>query len=277
MFRPVAPALFLALAACAGTAVAADKGAPPTEIVPVSDSYHGIAVADPYRWLEDAADPKVKAWTATENSRTRAYLDGLPARAAIRAKLDALTGSDGPRHVDFMPAGDRIFALRFDPSRQQPRLVALGPDLDPDKEQVVLDPNQLDASGHTAIDWYQPSHDGKLVAVSLSQNGSEDGTLHVFDVATGKRIGRSRLPRVQYPTGGGSIAWTADDKGFWYTRYPAADRPEPTAISTSRSISTSSARRPRQDKLRARQGASRRSPRSSSTAHARPTTSSPRC
>ena len=225
MMRPVAaPALFLALAAFAGTAVAADKGAPPTEIAPVSDGYHGVVVADPYRWLEDAADPKVAAWTAAENSRTRAYLDGLPARAAIRAKLDALTGSDGPRHVDFTPAGDKIFALRFDPSRQQPRLVALGPDLDPDKEQVVLDPNQLDASGHTAMDWYQPSHDGKLVAVSLSRNGSEVGTLHVFDTATGREKFEA-IAGVQYPTGGGSVAWAADNAGFWYTRYPGAERP----------------------------------------------------
>jgi len=226
MMRPVAiPALFLTLVAFAGPAVAADKGAPPTEIAMVSDSYHGIAVADPYRWLEDAADPKVTAWTASENSRTRTYLDGLPARTAIRAKLDALTGTDGPRHVGFMPAGDRIFALRFDPSRQQPRLVALGPDLDPDKEQIVLDPNQLDASGHTAMDWYRPSHDGKLVAVSLSQNGSEIGTLHVFDTATGQEKFET-IAGVQYPTGGGSLAWAADDKGFWYTRYPGAERPE---------------------------------------------------
>ena len=69
-----------------------------------------------------------------------------------------------------------------------------------------------------------PSPDGKLVAVSLSENGSEDGTLHLFDVATGKEIGRA-IPRVQYPTGGGSVAWRADSKGFWYTRYPGPDRP----------------------------------------------------
>ena len=222
MIRPIAAsALMLALAA---TAVAADKGAPPTEASTVTDSYHGVTVSDPYRWLEDAADPKVKAWTATENSRTRAYLDGIPTRAAIRAKLDALTGTDGPRHIDFMPAGGQIFALRLDPSRQQPRLVALGPDLDPDKEQVVLDPNQIDPSGHTAMDWYQPSHDGKLIAVSLSQNGSEVGTLHVFDAATGQDKFET-IADVQYPTGGGSVAWTKDDKGFWYTRYPGGDRP----------------------------------------------------
>ena len=60
------------------------------------------------------------------------------------------------------------------------------------------------------------------MAVSLSDNGSEDGTLHIFDVATGKDSGL-RIPRVQYPTGGGSLAWRRDGTGFWYTRYPGAD------------------------------------------------------
>jgi prolyl oligopeptidase len=68
------------------------------------------------------------------------------------------------------------------------------------------------------------SPDGKRVAVSLSDNGSEDGTLHVFDVDSGKEIG-TPIPRVQYPTGGGSLAWRADSTGFWYTRYPGPKSP----------------------------------------------------
>ena len=73
-------------------------------------------------------------------------------------------------------------------------------------------PNALDAGGTTTIDWYRPSPDGKLVAVSLSQRGSEIGTLHIYDTATGKEIGEP-IPQVQAPTAGGSLAWIADGSG----------------------------------------------------------------
>src|ERR1043166_1558774 len=74
-----------------------------------------------------------------------------------------------------------------------------------------------------------PSIDGKLVAVSLSENGSEDGTLHIYETATGKEL-PDKIPRVQYPTGGGSAAWNADSSGIFYTRYPATgERPEADA------------------------------------------------
>ena len=83
----------------------------------------------------------------------------------------------------------------------------------------MVDPNTLNPKGTTAIDWYVPSPDGTLLAVSMSDNGSEDGSVHVFAVDNGKQV-YEVLPRVQYPTGGGSLAWRADSKGFWYTRYP---------------------------------------------------------
>jgi prolyl oligopeptidase len=90
---------------------------------------------------------------------------------------------------------------------------------DPASERVVLDPNRLNPKGTTAIDWAVPSLDGKLIAVSLSENGSEEGTLFIYDVETGKPL-PDKIPRVQYPTGGGSAAWNADGTGIYYTRYP---------------------------------------------------------
>ena len=85
---------------------------------------------------------------------------------------------------------------------------------------MIVDPTQRNDKGTTAIDWFVASHDGKRVAVSLSDNGSEKGTLHVFDTATGEEL-PDVIPRVQNPTGGGSVAWNGDHSGFWYTRYPA--------------------------------------------------------
>src|SRR5947207_3134960 len=84
---------------------------------------------------------------------------------------------------------------------------------------VVLAPNQLDPSGATTIDWYVPSPDGRLVAVSLSENGSESGTLYFYDAASGQRRA-DRVPRVHGPTAGGSAAWDGQGTGVFYTRYP---------------------------------------------------------
>ena len=99
--------------------------------------------------------------------------------------------------------------MKFQPPKQQPMLVTLDSANDLKSEKVLLDPNQIDTKGTTAIDWYEPSLDGKKVAVSLSKGGSEDGTLHFYDGATGKELGDT-IAHVQYPTAGGSAAWNAD-------------------------------------------------------------------
>jgi prolyl oligopeptidase len=126
--------------------------------------------------------------------------------------------------------GGRVFALKRTPPKNQPVLVVLPVSLDLSEERVVLDPTRIDPSGRTTIDFFTPSFDGKLVAVSLSKDGSEDGTAYVFEVASGRRLSDS-IPRVTYPTGGGSIEWAPDSKGFYYTRYPqAGERPQEDAF-----------------------------------------------
>src|SRR5579859_2463635 len=70
-----------------GAVQAADSGAPPAEQHPVIDTYHGVTVADPYRWLENTSDPKVHAWSEAQDARTRKYIDSLPQRASIFQQL----------------------------------------------------------------------------------------------------------------------------------------------------------------------------------------------
>jgi prolyl oligopeptidase len=195
-----------------------------TPAIDVVDTYHGIAVSDPYRWLEAADAPEVLAWTQAQNAKTRGYLDALPARAAIKARLDALVTSSPIAFYSFRARGERVFAIRNDPAKQQPMLVVLAGTLDLASSRIVLDPNLLDAQGTTTIDWYKPSPDGRLVAVSLSRRGSEIGTLHFYETETGAERGEP-IPRVQAPTAGGSVAWSSDGSGFWYTRYPGEERP----------------------------------------------------
>lgn len=210
----------------AGIADAASVAPPPdAPASSVSDVIQGVSVADPYRWLENAADPQVEAWSDAENLRTRGYLDKLASRTPVKAKLSRLIKAGSPAYFDLMARDGHLFALYNDPALQQPVLVILNGEADPKTRRALIDPNKLDGKGLTAIDWYQPSADGTKVAVSLSKNGSEDGVLHVFDVATGKEIG-GEIPRVQYPTAGGSLAWNADGSGFWYTRYPGDELPE---------------------------------------------------
>ncbi len=217
------PARIVMLAVVGGCSVALGQSAPATRTVDVADTYHGVTVRDPYRWLEGAESADVKAWTNAQNDFTRGYFDKVPSRAAIKVRLEALITRGTPRFYSFWVRGERVFAMLSDPAKQQPMLVTLDAAADPASMRVVLDPNHLNAQGVTTIDWFRPSPDGRLVAVSLSERGSEIGTLHIYETATGKEVAEA-IPRVQGPTAGGSLAWLNDGSAFWYTRYPGEER-----------------------------------------------------
>ncbi len=199
---------------------------PPTEKKPVTDEYHGVKIVDEYRWLEESGTPAVKAWTEAQTAHARAYLDALPDRAGIQARLTELFARDTPSHSGLVSRPGRLFALKFQPPKQQRLLVMLASANDLASEKIVLDPNEIEPKGQVAMDWFAPSPDGKLLAVCLSEHGTEDGTLHFYRTDTGEHL-PDRIPRVQYPTGGGSVAWTPDSKAVFYTRYPhAGEKPE---------------------------------------------------
>jgi prolyl oligopeptidase len=209
--------LIASLAASFAFAVAAAPlDYPPAPKKPVADTFFGTTVTDDYRWLEDGKDPAVRAWSQAQMKVTREELDKLPILPRLREELKDLYTNAPPSHGRMTLAGS-FFAMKRQPPKNQPFLVVMKSPADAANERVLVDPNAMESG--TTIDWYVPSLDGKYVAVSLSKNGSEDGTAHVFDVATGKETG-DLVPRVQWPTGGGSIAWDGKGTGFWYTRYP---------------------------------------------------------
>jgi prolyl oligopeptidase len=201
--------------------------APATPKKPVSDTYHGVTVTDDYRWLENGSDPAVKAWSDAENRAARQFLDALPSRAAAYEQLQKLYSQQSPRYYSLEYSRGALFALKTQPPKEQPLLVRLASPDDVASEKVILDPNLIDAKGGTEIDFFVPSIDGKRVAVSLSKGGSENGDVHIYDVATAKTL-PDVIPHVNGGTAGGSLAWNADGSGFYYTRYPRpGERPAP--------------------------------------------------
>jgi prolyl oligopeptidase len=186
---------------------------------PVVNEYHGVRVTDDFQWLENGADPEVRRWSQAQNKQARAFLDKLPTRPWIEHRLGQLLNDPSTNYYSLTWRRGRYFLMKFQPPAQQPVLITLSSVTNLASERLILDPNKLDPKGGTTIDWFVPSPDGGLVAVSLSENGSESGTLYLYDTATGQRRA-DVIPRVHGPTAGGSGAWNADGTGVFYTRYP---------------------------------------------------------
>ncbi|MBO0845342.1 MAG: S9 family peptidase [Nocardioides sp.] len=185
-----------------------------TPRTPVTSSYHGVEVSEDYRWLEDASSEETIAWTKAQQHLTSGYFETLPWRDSLRARVEKLLKAERASYGRLTSGGTRYFALKEQTPRQQRFLVVLTDLDDATTERIVVDPDAIDPSGQTAIDWFVPSPDGGRVAVSLSEHGNEDGTLHVYDVDSGEVVGEP-IPHVNLM--GGSMAWRHDGSGFWYT------------------------------------------------------------
>jgi len=205
------------LAVTTALATPAASSPPLTRRGDVVENLHGQAIADPYRWLEDAASNEVEAWTAAQTAYLRKTLDAIPGRADLERELWAVheAGSLGtPIARPLGPRGPkrawRYFYTRRDGKQNQPVLyVRDGVD---GADRPLFDVNRLDAH---ALDWWFPSEDGRLVAYGVSADGSEESVLHVRNVATGVD-----LPDTIERTRACSLAWLPDGRAFYYTRYP---------------------------------------------------------
>ena len=200
-----------------------------TDKRPVSETFHNVKVREDYRWLEDPAGDGVKAWIDAQNTLTQTSLGGLPARTQASKRVTEILSAPVTRWLDVQTIGSRILALKAQPPRQQPYLVVLESLSSTSGERILIDPATIGGAGGaggSAIDWYVVAPNAKLVAVSLSQGGTESGDVHIFDIDSGKQVDQV-VPRVHGGTAGGSLAWTPDSRGFYYTRYPrAGERPE---------------------------------------------------
>ena len=207
-------------------ALIAAQALPRTPKKPVETDYAGSKVSESYRWLENGSDPAVKRWSEAQNRVAREVLARLPGRDILHQRISDLLTKREPGYTAAQTVPGHVFAMKFDPARQQQMLVEFVSPGDRASERLVADPNEMEPKGRVSIDFYVPSLDGRLVAVALSKDGSESGGLHIFETATGREL-PDRIERVQAPTAGGSFAWTGSGDGIYYTRYPRqGERPE---------------------------------------------------
>jgi prolyl oligopeptidase len=176
-----------------------------------TDNYFGESVADPYRWMEDTASPQTHQWVTAENELSRHYLDAIPERPIIKERLDKLWHYE---HYDVPTrAGDRYFYRGNDGKQDQSVLyVTEGLGGTP---RVLIDPNQMTSDRTTAVAEYIPSPDGKLLAYSVSESGSDWRIWRVRKVDTNEE-----LPDVVRHTKFANVAWDKARAGFYYLNYP---------------------------------------------------------
>src|SRR6266566_2406340 len=142
------------------------------------DVYHGVSIADPYRWLEDTDSPETKAWVESENKLTDSFLATIPERGAIKNRLTQLWNY--ARYTAPFKEGGRYFY--FQNSGLQNQSVLYVQDGRNAQPRVLLDPNLLSPDGTVALSGQAASDDGHYLAYSLSTSGSDWRELHVRDV-----------------------------------------------------------------------------------------------
>jgi prolyl oligopeptidase len=200
--------VIMALGAAACQKSAAKLNYPVTKKVDQVDDYFGTKVADPYRWLEDDNAEDVKAWVQAENAVTFGYLDTIPFRPKIKARLTEIFNY--PRYSSPFRVGDRYFFTKNDGLQNQ-SVYYLQQGLDGAPE-VFVDPNALSPDGTIRIGLLGASLDDKLMTVSRGEAGSDWSEIRVMDIAT-----KQELPdRVQWVKFSGA-AWKGD--GFFYSGY----------------------------------------------------------
>jgi len=189
-----------------------------TKKLDLVETIHGARVADPYRWLEEADAPEVRAWTDQQNAQTRKVLDAIGGREALRGQIKDLLQIgyvSSPAVRTTKAGGTRYFHTKREGAQNQPTLYVR--DGAGGKDRVLVDASALSEDGTTALDWWYPSWDGSLVAWGRSESGSEESTLFVRNVETGKDL-VDRIERTRHA----SVAWLPDGKSFYYSRYPEA-------------------------------------------------------
>ncbi|HEY1337730.1 MAG TPA: prolyl oligopeptidase family serine peptidase, partial [Bryobacteraceae bacterium] len=175
------------------------------------DDYHGVKIADPYRWLEDTDSPETAAWVAAENRVTQDYLSKIPARFRFKDRLTTLYNYE--RYSGFEKAGPGYLFFRNNGLQNQDVLYT-APSLN-GAGRVLLDPNTLRADGTAALSGHAPSPDGKLLAYAVADAGSDWSVWRVREIATGRDLS-DEIHWSKFA----DVEWARDGRSFYYQRFP---------------------------------------------------------
>lgn len=216
--------LLVLLAACLLTACMSDQTTafdvsyPEARRSDQVDDYHGVEIADPYRWLEELDSAETGAWIEAQNELSAAYLDTLGHREDIERRLTELWNYEriGIPHKE----GGRYFYLRNDGLQDQSVLLVSN-DL-ASEPRVLLDPNTFSSDGTVSLSSYRVSPDGSKIAYSVSDGGTDWKTWKIRDVSSGDDLS-DELRRTKFTT----AEWTPDSQGLYYSRYPTKASGEP--------------------------------------------------
>jgi len=208
----IALSSFVPLVVCAGVSAASmPTDYPAASRGDHSDTYHGTKVADPYRWLEDLDSPATTAWVAAQNQLTMGFLETLPQRVQFRERLTKLWNYERIG-LPFKEGGRTFFSKNSGLQNQAVFYVQEKPGAEP---RVLIDPNTLAQDGTVALTATRVSKDGKLVAYGTAAAGSDWNEYRVRAVDTGQDTG-DVIKWVKFS----GFGWTADNRGFFYSRYP---------------------------------------------------------
>ncbi len=203
----------LAISAAACLLYAANIDYPTTRKSDQVDDYHGVKVADPYRWLEDDRSAEVAEWVKRENELTFSYLAKIPYRDALRKRLEQL--NDYEQQSAPMRRGEYSFyTYNRGLQNQAAWYRRKGAEGTP---ELILDPNKFSADGTTRLSAFAVSRDARYVAYGKSVGGSDWSEYHVMDLRT-----LAEMPDKIEWVKSGAPAWRGD--GFYYSRYPAPEK-----------------------------------------------------
>ena len=219
------------LTIAAGTLGAQTQSPPLTYPAPTRgtqvDIYHGVSIADPYRWLEDTDSPETKAWVEAENKLTDSFLATIPERPTIKNRLTQLWNY--ARYTAPFKEGGRYFYFQNTGLQNQNVLyVQDGRNTQP---RMLLDPNLLSPDGTVALSGQAASDDGHYLAYSVSTSGSDWQELHVRDVNNARDLADT-VKWVKFS----GISWTHDNKGFFYSRYDEPSGNKMTSVNRNNKL-----------------------------------------
>jgi prolyl oligopeptidase len=209
--------VLLLSALCAGALAAQALPSVKQPLAPVKnvvDTLFGVAVSDPYRYMEDLSNPEVQTWLKAQDDYTRAVLSKISGRNELLERIQNIDNVVSARVWDVrrLPNGQHFYLKRLPDGNVFKLYMREGLD---GKETLLVDPEAYaQATGQPhAINYYEPSWDGKYVAYGISAAGSEDAVIHVIETATGEDVD-TPIDRAQF----GEVNWRPDGKSFFYIR-----------------------------------------------------------